>query len=52
MRPIDEPTLAVKTTLITRADDRTRLTSEYVRSAKRKLERKSDGDQQRLPLAV
>ena len=52
MRPIDEPTLAVRTTLITRADDRTRLTSEYVRSAKRKLERKSDGDQQRLPLAV
>src|ERR1700722_15804017 len=28
MRPIDEPTLVVKTTLITRADDRTRLTSE------------------------
>lgn len=52
MRPIDEPTLAVKITLITRADDRTRLTSEYVRSAKRKLEQKSDGDQQRLPLAV
>jgi DNA-binding transcriptional LysR family regulator len=52
MRPIDEPTLAVKTTLVTRADDRTRLTSEYVRSAKRKLERKNDGDQQRLPLAI
>lgn len=52
MRPIDEPTLAVKTTLITRADDRTRLTSEYVRSAKRKLERKSNDDQQRLSLAV
>jgi DNA-binding transcriptional LysR family regulator len=52
MRPIDEPTLAMKTTLITRADDRTRLTSEYVRSAKRKLEQKSDGDQQTLPLSV
>ena len=52
MRPLDEPTLTVKTTLITRADDRTRLNSEYVRSAKRKFERKSDGDQHRLPLAL
>jgi hypothetical protein len=52
MRPIDEPTLAVKTTLVTRADDRTRLTSEYVRSALRKLPPKSEARQQTLPLAV
>jgi DNA-binding transcriptional LysR family regulator len=52
MRPIDEPGIVVKTTLITRSDDRTRLTSEYVRSAMRKLQRKSDADQQTLPLAV
>jgi DNA-binding transcriptional LysR family regulator len=52
MRPIDEPGIVVKTTLITRWDDRTRLTSEYVRSAMRKLQRKSDANQQTLPLAV
>ena len=52
MRPIDEPGIVVKTTLITRSDDRTRLTSEYVRSAMRKLQRKSDSNQRTLPLAV
>ena len=52
MRPVDKPALALKTMLVTRADDRTRLTSEYVRSAKRKLERQSDANQQRLLLAV
>ena len=52
MRPIDEPGIVVKTTLITRSDDRTRLTSEYVRSAMRKLQQKSDVHQQKLPLAV
>ncbi len=50
MRPIDEPGIVVKTALITRSDDRTRLTSEYVRSAMTKLRRKSSADQQRLPL--
>jgi DNA-binding transcriptional LysR family regulator len=52
MRPLDEPDIAVKTTLITRSDDRTRLTSEYVRAAMRKLQRKSDSGQRTLPLAV
>jgi DNA-binding transcriptional LysR family regulator len=52
MRPLDEPGIAVRTTLITRADDRTRLTSEYVRSAMRKLQRKRDANQQTLPLAI
>jgi hypothetical protein len=52
MRPLNEPGIAVKTTLITRSDDRTRLTSEYVRSAMRKLLRKSDAGQQTLPLTV
>ena len=52
MRPMDEPGIAVKTALITRSDDRTRLTSEYVRSAMTKLQRKSDSDQQRLPLGI
>ena len=52
MRPLDEPGIAVRTTLITRSDDRTRLTGEYVRSAMRKLQPKSDADQQTLPLAV
>ena len=50
MRPLDEPGTTVKTTLITRSDDRTRLTSEYVRAAMRKLPRKSDADQRTLPL--
>jgi DNA-binding transcriptional LysR family regulator len=52
MRPVDEPALALKTVLVTRADDRTRLTSEYVRAAKRTLERQGGANQQRLPLAV
>jgi DNA-binding transcriptional LysR family regulator len=52
MRPIDEPGIAVKTTLITRSDDRTRLISEYVRSAMTKLQRKSHANQQSLPLTI
>ena len=52
MRPMEEPGIAVKTALITRSDDRTRLTSEYVRCAMTKLQRKSDADQQRLPLGI
>jgi DNA-binding transcriptional LysR family regulator len=52
MRPIEEPGIAVKTALITRVDDRTRLTSEYVRSAMTKLQRKSHADQQMLPLVT
>jgi DNA-binding transcriptional LysR family regulator len=52
MRPLAEPGIVVRTTLITRSDDRTRLTSEFVRAAMRKLQRKGDADQQILPLAV
>jgi DNA-binding transcriptional LysR family regulator len=52
MRPIDEPGIAVKTALITRSDDKTRLTSEYVRSAMTKLQRKSHAHQQMLPLVT
>ncbi len=52
MRPINEPGIMVKTALITRSDDRTRLTSEYVRSAMTKLQRKGDADQRTLPLGA
>jgi len=52
MRPLNESGIEVKTALITRADDRTRLTSEYVRSAMTKLIRKNDANQQMFPLAV
>ena len=52
IRPLEEPGIVVKTTLITRSDDRTRLTSEYVRSAMKKLQRNGNTDQQKLPLAV
>ena len=52
MRPLDEANIAVKTTLITRTEDRTRLTSEYVRAAMRKLQRKSDTNQRTLHLPV
>jgi DNA-binding transcriptional LysR family regulator len=50
MRPLDEAGLIVKTTLITRSDDRTRLTSEYVRADMRKLQPTSDSNQRTLPL--
>jgi DNA-binding transcriptional LysR family regulator len=52
MRPLEEAGIAVRTTLITRADDRTRLTSEFVRAAMKKLQRKSDSNQRTLPLAI
>jgi DNA-binding transcriptional LysR family regulator len=52
MRPLNEPGIAVKTTLITRSNDRTSLTSEYVRAAMRKLQRKNDTAQRTLPLAI
>lgn len=37
MRPLREPGLAVKTSIITRSDDESRLTSEFVRSSMRRL---------------
>jgi len=50
MRPLEEEGLTLKTTLVTRADDRTRLTSEFVRATARKLKQKSGVQQQILPL--
>jgi DNA-binding transcriptional LysR family regulator len=52
MRPMEEPGIEVKTALITRSDDRTRLTSEYVRSAMTKLQGQRHTKQQKLPLSV
>ncbi len=50
LRPLAESEIWVKTTIITRADDRTRLTSEYVRATMRKLQQGDASVQQTLPL--
>jgi len=52
MRPLVEAGIEAKTTLITRSDDRTRLTSEFVRAAMKKLQRTNDSNQRSLPLAI
>ena len=51
MRPLREPSLTVRTSLITRCDDESRLTSEFVRASMRRLLSPSAAQQQRsLPL--
>jgi DNA-binding transcriptional LysR family regulator len=50
LRPLAESDIRVKTAIITRADDRTRLTSEYVRASMRKLQQGGALVQQTLPL--
>jgi DNA-binding transcriptional LysR family regulator len=52
MRPLEEAEINVTTAIVTRSDDRTRLTSEYVRAAVRKLQMQEESKQQILPLAV
>jgi DNA-binding transcriptional LysR family regulator len=48
MRPLIEDGLNLKTMLVTRGDDRTRLISEFLRAAVRKLENDSGLQQQQL----
>ena len=50
MRPLTDQELRVKTTLITRLDDRSRLMSEYLRTAMRRLKPPSVQLQQSSPL--
>jgi DNA-binding transcriptional LysR family regulator len=50
LRPLAESEISVKTSIITRADDRTRLTSEYVRATMRKLQHSETLLQHVLPL--
>jgi len=51
MRPLAEEGLVLKTALVTRAEDESRLTSEFVRSAMIKLEGKSGVNRHRFRLA-
>jgi DNA-binding transcriptional LysR family regulator len=51
MRPLAEEGLILKTALVTRTDDESRLTSQFVRSAMTKLEGRSGFNHRRLPLA-
>ena len=50
MRPLVDDELRLRTMLVTRADDQTRLTSEFVRAAIRKLQNDSGLKQQQLAL--
>jgi DNA-binding transcriptional LysR family regulator len=50
MRPLMEHGLSLETMLVTRGDDRTRLVSEFLRAAVRKLENDSGLKQQQLAL--
>ncbi|MCU1323058.1 MAG: hypothetical protein JWM43_2707 [Acidobacteriaceae bacterium] len=50
MRPLVDDELRLKTVLVTRADDQTRLVSEFVRAAVRKLQNDSGLGQKQLPL--
>ncbi len=51
MRPLSANKLTFNTALVTRADDRTRLVSEFVRASIRKLQNDSGLKQQQLALA-
>ena len=51
MRPLHEEGLVLKTALVTRADDQSRLTSEFVRAAMQKLKQGTGAHQHRLPSA-
>jgi hypothetical protein len=51
MRPLADDQLVLKTALVTRANDRSRLTSEFVRAAVRKLQQHSGSQRERLSLA-
>jgi DNA-binding transcriptional LysR family regulator len=51
MRPLADDQLVLKTALVTRTDDRSRLTSEFLRAAMRKLQEKSGAHRERLSLA-
>ncbi len=50
MRPLAEDGIRLSTTLVTRADDRSRLSSEYLRAAMTKIESGFRVTQRRLPL--
>ncbi|MGF7183210.1 LysR family transcriptional regulator [Tunturiibacter psychrotolerans] len=50
MRPLIDDELRLRTALVTRADDRTRLVSEFVRAVGRKIKSDSDHRQQQLAL--
>ena len=51
MRSLTDPLLRIKTAIITRTDDQSRLISEFLRAAVRRLETKTSSRQQVLPLA-
>lgn len=51
MRPLGEPGLMLRTTIVTRADDASRLTSEFVRAAVKQIEKTTKARQRSLPLA-
>ena len=51
MRPLADDELVLKTALVTRADDRRPLTSQFVRAAMRKLQDKSGAHLDGLSLA-
>jgi len=51
MRPLAEPRLRLVTKLATRADNKSRLVSEFVRAVGRRLMSTRSAQQQRLPLA-
>lgn len=51
MRSLDESGIVLRTTIVTRADDTSRLTSEFVRAAVKQVEKTTKHHQRRLPLA-
>jgi hypothetical protein len=50
MRPLIDDVLRIRTMIVTRADDETRLVSEFVRAAARKLQNDLALKQQQLGL--
>lgn len=52
VRPLDEPALTLKTYLVSRADNESKLLSEFVRTYMRKLSPPKKGLQLALPIAV
>ena len=50
MRPLDEPKLTLQTSLVTRGDDASRLTSEFVRMCMRRLQPNETSQQRQLSL--
>ncbi|MDQ2835449.1 MAG: LysR substrate-binding domain-containing protein [Acidobacteriota bacterium] len=51
IRPLTEAEILLRTTIVTRAEDTSRLTSEFVRAAVKQIEKTTKAQQRHLPLA-